>query len=149
MLAWVDGPRAAASELAAGMWCRHQHGPVYQIALSTLNRSTAVFEMMHVVEKQHVVGVTHHFQNLEIPDNQPPIMMRNRLWSESSCYDWPACCGGYDGQRPSKLDFSKSRRSISATLERCAKSPRPRVRSFMRCSTQARIAKPGRQVSRS
>jgi hypothetical protein len=27
-------------------------------------------------------------------------------------------CGGYDGQRPSRLDFSKSRRTISATLGR-------------------------------
>jgi hypothetical protein len=33
-------------------------------------------------------------------------------------------------------------------LERRAKSPRLRVRSFMRYSTQVRIAKPGRAVSR-
>src|SRR6516162_1763973 len=62
----------------------------------------------------------------------PPITMRNRLWSESWCSDWRACCGGYGGQRPSRRVFSKSRRIISATLEGRTKSRLPRVRSFMR-----------------
>jgi hypothetical protein len=35
----------------------------------------------------------------------------------SWCSDWRACCGGYGGQRPSRGVFSKSRRTISVTLE--------------------------------
>ena len=38
--------------------------------------------------------------------------------------------------------------TILVNLERRTKSPRPRVRSFMRYSTRARIAKLGRPVSR-
>src|SRR6516162_213923 len=66
----------------------------------------------------------------------PPITMRNRLWSESWCSDWPVCCGGYDEQPPSRPVFSKSKRTISVTSERRTKSRLARVRSFMRFSMQ-------------
>ena len=78
----------------------------------------------------------------------PPITMRNRLWSGSWCSDWRACCGGYDGQRPSRLVFSKSRRTISLTLEGRTKFRLPRVKWFMCFTTQTRIGKPHRTVSR-
>ena len=74
--------------------------------------------------------------------------MRNRLWSGSWCSVWRACYGGYDGERPSRRVFSKSRRTISATSERPTKSPPPRVRSFMRFSMQTQTGKPCRTVSR-
>jgi hypothetical protein len=76
------------------------------------------------------------------------ITMPSRLWSASWCSDWQVCYGGCGGQRPLRRVFSKSRRTISATLERRSKSPLPRVRSFMRFSTETRVGKPRRTVSR-
>ena len=56
--------------------------------------------------------------------------MHNRLSSGSSYLDWPVYCGDYDGQRPSRLVYSKSRRTILATSERRTKSRRPPAALF-------------------
>src|SRR5690348_2250772 len=83
----------------------------------------------HGLMAETVIGAledAEDYKAFELP--LPPTTMRNRPWSGSWCSDWRACCGGYGGQRLSRQVFSKSRRTISASLESRTKCRLPRVR---------------------
>src|SRR6185437_5199679 len=46
----------------------------------------------------------------------PPTTKRSRPSKESSCYGWPACCGGCDELPPSKAVSSRSRQNKSCSF---------------------------------